>query len=307
MHKPDSILLTGAAAHKSISWVEKIRPGLVLVYLSLMGSICILGAQRYLGLKPDYMSCLSFMGLIFGIYTLNHYTDSIEDYINDIAKLFFFKKQSGILLLAGATLAGSIGILFLKHNLNWMHLVLLGLGFGYSFKWFPWYKKTTGLYFVRIKEMTLVKNLSVSFLWAGSIFIIPILNSAPIAYDPFLIWMLASGLFLSTLNNTLFDDILDEAGDRVAGIKTLPTTWGARKSQIMLMALDISWIIGVGGLYTADQIDWAHAAFLSFLGLYPFLYMSLKAATKLSKGWIDFLSESDLLLYGLGLLLLSLH
>ncbi len=272
-----------------------------------MGSICILGTQSYLGIPFDYMQCISFMGLIFGVYTLNHYTDCIEDYINDIAKLFLFKKQSGILFTASAALLGSIGILFVSHKLNWMHLLLLGIGFGYSFRWFPWYNKTNGLFFVRIKEMTLVKNLSVSFLWAGSVFLIPILSSAPIAYNTFLVWMLASGLFVSTLNNTLFDDILDEAGDRVARIKTLPTTWGAKQSQVMLIALDGTWILVIIGLYSASRIDWAHAVFLSFFGAYPFLYMGLKAGTKLSKGWIDFLSESDLLLYGLGLLVLSLR
>jgi 4-hydroxybenzoate polyprenyltransferase len=270
-----------------------------------MGFLCFLGSQMYLGVKIDLMNGLSFMGIIFGVYTLNRFTDTDEDFTNDIDRLIFFQKQQAFLFIAGASLAASTGFLLYQHKLNWMHLLLLTMGGAYSFKLIPWYHKKAGLHFLRIKEMTFVKNISVSFLWGASVFVIPIMYSAPTAYNPLVVWMLGIALFLSTLNNTLFDDILDEAGDRVAGIKTLPTTWGSYKSQIFLVTLDMTWVGCILCIYTTGLIDGPHALFLSLVGLYPFVYMGLKAKRVLSKGWIDFISETDLLFFAIGLMLLS--
>lgn len=285
----------------------EMKPAFILLYLSSMGFLCILAAQKYMGVKVEPVNCLSFMGIIFGVYTLNRFTDTAEDFTNDLGRLLFFQRQKAFLYLACASLAASLGFLAFKDKLNWMHFLLLGMGFAYSYRLVPWYARGTGFRLLRIKEMTFLKNLAVSFLWGASVFIVPILYSAPVLNHRGMIWLLACALFLSTLNNTLFDDILDEAGDRVAGIKTLPTVWGAGKSQLMLMALDVLWLLGVTGLYLAGNIDQSHAAFLAFMALYPFVYMSLNAQGALSKGWVDFLSETDLLLFSVGLLLLSLR
>jgi hypothetical protein len=43
------------------------------------------------------------------------------------------------------------------------------------------------------------------------------------------------------------------------------------------------------------------------LGAYPFLYMGLTLRGKLSKTWIDFVAESDLFLFAVGLSLLGLR
>lgn len=286
--------------------VKGLKPVLTLLYLCFMGLLCIIASQKYLGVRLDPMMGLTFMCIIFGVYTLNRFTDTAEDFSNDLSRLLFFQKQGVFLFLTGASLVGSFGFLFLTGKLNWMHLLLLGMGWCYSYRLIPWYDQEAGFQLLRIKEMTFVKNLSVSFLWSASVFILPILYSAPKHYHLGMIWMLAIGLFLSTLNNTLFDDILDEEGDRVAGIKTLPTVWGAAKSQWLLVSLNIVWITAIMGFYFAGKLDRLHATFLSFMALYPFLYMGLNLQQKLSKGWIDFLSESDLLLFSIGLLLLSL-
>lgn len=285
---------------------HEMKPALTLIYLSAMGFLSIFSVERYLGAAFEPFGCLSFMGIIFGIYTLNRFTDTTEDFTNDIGRMLFFHRKKAFLILACAALAISMGILLLSRKWNWMHFLLLAMGFAYSYRVVPWYSRAAGFRLLRIKEMTLLKNLSVSFLWGSSVFVVPILHSGA-AYDGFTIRLLALGLFLSTLNNTLFDDILDEAGDRVAGIKTLPTTWGGRNSQILLMTLDLLWLCLVAAFRYTGAIDSAHAAFLAFLGMYPFMYMGLHLGGKASKDLVDFLSETDLLFFALGMLLLGFN
>jgi 4-hydroxybenzoate polyprenyltransferase len=284
--------------------ILEMKPAFILVYLSAMGFLSVYAVERYLRVPFEPFSCLSFMGIIFGVYTLNRFTDTTEDFTNDIGRLLFFQRKKAFLFIASASLAGSIGFLVYAQKLNWMHFLLLTMGFAYSYRLVPWYSRAQGFRLLRIKEMTFVKNLAVSFLWGASVFVVPILYSGA-AYDAYAIWLLAAGLFISTLNNTLFDDILDEAGDRVAGIKTLPTVWGGRQSQNLLMGLDLAWLAAVAALTAAGRIDAAHGAFLAFLGLYPFLYIGLHRFAKAPKGLVDYLSETDLLFFALGILLLS--
>jgi 4-hydroxybenzoate polyprenyltransferase len=287
--------------------VGELKPVLILLYLSFMGFLSVFSVQMYLGLDFQPLICLCSMGIIFGIYTSNRFTDAEEDFTNDIQKAMFFQHKNIYYALAILALAMSMGILLFQGKLNWLHFLLIGMGFCYSYRLVPWYAPGQGLVMVRIKEMTLVKNLAVSFLWGGSVFMVPILYSSAYIAAPFTVINLGVGMFLSTLNNTLFDDILDEAGDRVAGIKTLPTTWGSQNSLRLLWTLDAAWFAWIGLCFAAGKLDLPHTAFLAFLGLYPVCYMGLSRLGKAPKAWIDFLMESDLLCFSLGLMLLSLR
>lgn len=288
------------------SRIIEMKPVLTLVYLSAMGFLSVFSVERYLGSAFEPFGCLSFMGIIFGIYTLNRFTDASEDFTNDIGRMLFFHRKKEFLILACASLASSLGYLIVTHKLNWMHVLLMAMGSAYSYRVIPWYAPAAGLRLMRIKEMTFLKNISVSFLWGASVFVLPILRSGA-AYNAFTIRLLAVGLFISTLNNTLFDDILDEAGDRVAGIKTLPTTWGGRNSQILLMCIDAVWLGAVATLHYSGIIDSPHAAFLAFLGLYPFVYIGLHMSGRSSRDMVDYLSEGDLFFFAVGMLLLGAY
>ncbi len=287
--------------------IGELKPVLILFYLSFMGCLSVFAVQMYLGLRFQPLICLCSMGIIFGIYTSNRFTDTEEDFTNDIQKALFFQHKRIYYALAIAALGMSLGILLFQGKLNWLHFLLIGMGFCYSYRLVPWYAPARGFHLVRIKEMTFIKNLAVSFLWGGSVFMVPILYSAARVSAPFTLIQLGVGLFLSTLNNTLFDDILDEDGDRVAGIKTLPTTWGSRNSLRLLWTLDAAWLAWVGACCALGKIDLPHTLFLGFLGLYPLAYMGLSRLGRTPKAWIDFLMESDLLYFSLGLLILSLR
>jgi 4-hydroxybenzoate polyprenyltransferase len=292
------------------SWrarISELKPVLILAYLSFLGCFSVFAVQVYAGLGFQPLICLCSMGIIFGIYTSNRFTDAAEDFTNDIQKALFFQQRKVYYALAIAALAGSLGTLLALGKLNWLHFLLLGMGFAYSYRLVPWYAPGRGWVFVRIKEMTFVKNLAVSFLWGGSVFLMPILYSAATIRQPLLVVHLGLGMFLSTLNNTLFDDVLDADGDRVAGIKTLPTVWGTANSLRLLWTLDALWIAWCAVAFLLGRLDGGHAAFLIFLGLYPAAYMGLSRFGRGPKPWIDFLMESDLLCFSAGLLLLGLR
>lgn len=285
--------------------LEEMKPALVLFYLSFMGCFCVCSVQVYMGLGFDPIICIVSMAMIFGIYTYNRFTDLEEDFTNDIARVLFFQRKRIFLVMAIAALAGSFAFLVATGKLNWLHFILLGIGVCYSYRMIPWWSPAAGLRLLRIKEMTFVKNLAVSFLWGACVFAVPILYSPVPMAHPRLVPFLGMGLFLSTLNNTLFDDILDEAGDRVAGIRTLPTVWGARVSYGILWTLDGLWLAGVVGFHVAGYLDTAHAVFLSLLAVYPFAYMGLHAMGRAPKTLVDMLAESDLLVFAAGLMVLS--
>lgn len=285
--------------------IAEMRPALALVHLSAMGCLCVYAVQSYTGLERDPLICLVSMALIFGIYTYNRFTDLEEDFTNDISRVLFFQRKRIFLFIALSALGGSYLLLLAMGRLNFLHLSLLAIGVCYSYRTIPWWTPTRGLLFLRIKEMTFVKNLAVSFLWGACVFAVPILwSTSPVAHRE-LLPVLGLGLFLSTLNNTLFDDILDEPGDRVAGIRTLPTTVGVRGSYALLWILDAIWLVAMGGLWAFGALDAAHAGFLSLLALYPAVYMGLNAWGKAPRFAVDIFAESDLLVFATGMLLLA--
>ncbi|MBW8887526.1 MAG: UbiA family prenyltransferase [Fibrobacteres bacterium] len=279
----------------------EMKPAFSLVYLSSAGLLCVYSVQRYLGFPFDAASSLSFMGIIFGVYTLNRFTDSVEDFANDLGRFLFFQGKRIFFYLGILALMGSVGTLVAERKLNWMHMLLLTMGSGYSYRVIPWFAPGRGFHLVRIKEMIFMKNLCVSFLWGASVFVVPILGAGRELAGAFPVWMLAAGFFISTLNNTLFDDILDEPGDRAAGIRTLPTTWGARRSQFLLMILDAVWIALIAVLTAQRRLDGMHGAFLAFLGLYPFLYLCLNLGGGIRKRAAGWLAEADLVFFALGM------
>jgi 4-hydroxybenzoate polyprenyltransferase len=255
-----------------IMTIRDLRGPISPVYLAFAGGLCMYSVESYLRLGFDAGGALAFMGIIFGIYTLNRLTDVTEDFTNDIGRLLFYQRNRIFAVLGGASLAASFAGLIWAGKLSWLHWLLLGIGLGYSFRVVPWYQGR-GLHWIRIKEILFVKNLSVAFLWGGSIFFLPIHYSGGRGFQDAGTWLLACGFIVCALNCTLFDDIVDEPGDRVAGIKTVPTVWGPARSIGFLLVVDALWIVSAVFLSLAYRLDLAHLTFLAATGLYPLCYL----------------------------------
>jgi 4-hydroxybenzoate polyprenyltransferase len=169
----------------------------------------------------------------------------------------------------------------------------------------PWYSKINGFQLIRLKEVIFLKNLLVSFWWPISILAFPILYAGQKVHNYFILILIGSGLFIAILNNTLFHDIMDESGDRLAGIRTLPTIFGSKFSYLLLFILDGLWVALCICFFLLEKVDLPHTLFLGFLTLYPATYIFLYIYRTPSRISMEFWSESDLILFSLGLFFLK--
>jgi len=279
------------------------KPALILFYLSATGYMAMISVQRYFGIPRDSVSALCFMAIIFGIYTLNRFTDSAEDFANDEGKFLFFQGRPIFLGLALTALATGTVVLLALEKLNWLCLMLLAAGFCYSCRIIPGFM--AGRFrLIRVKEVPLVKNLLVSFLWSASVLALPAQFASQAIPKSQGFAALAGGVFLMILNNTLVHDVMDESGDRLAGIATVPTLMGGRATLWMLWCLDAAWIALLASLCLMDRLPAASAVVPALVVAFPAVYTLLYALGGTARTLVDFLSESDLMVLSVGLLVL---
>ena len=154
------------------SLYHNFRPLIIVLYLSIMGMACTSAVMFYMGMTPDLLIGLIFMGFVFFIYMINRFSDIQEDFANDIKKVLFFTNHKilfkigiAVIILAGVGLAT-------VNKLNLFHIILISTGILYSYRFIPWYKRGRGILYYRIKDLPFLKNLIVALLWGTSIFII---------------------------------------------------------------------------------------------------------------------------------------
>lgn len=283
------------------------KPILILLYLSATGFLGIMSVQYYFSLKIDPVICFCFMGLVFSIYTFNRYTDYAEDFANDISKYVFFQKKGFFFLSAIISVITTFGVLLFLQKLHWLHVMLILTGFCYSYRIFPLVSRDKRVFFVRLKEIVLLKNLLVSFWWPVSLLCFPILFSSEQNLGLVSIKWIGASLFVLIMNNTLFHDIMDKTGDELSGINTLPTKFGIQKSFLLLWSLDTIMIVAICWAVFDKAIDLKLGLFLGLLTFFPPLYKGLYIVFKLRRGILEFLCETDVILFSIGLLLLKMN
>jgi 4-hydroxybenzoate polyprenyltransferase len=287
------------------TYVQDSFPLLIILYLALLGFLCVHAVQLYIGTQPRPAVGLIFMGIVFGIYIFNRFTDITEDFMNDIGKYVFFSRRTIIYKAGIAAVVLVLIALVALGKLAPYHLLLVSLGVLYSYRLLPWYSKRKGVFFLRLKELPLVKNIIVSSMWGTAVFAIPILFTGFGASNHPQIYVLVMVVAVSTMNNTVFCDIRDVAGDRVARNKTLPVLWGVRRTYVMMAAVNAAWLTAAAGMLMLRVYDVKHFAFILAMAAYPAAYVSLYHWGRCSKGILEFLCESDLLVFASGLALLS--
>ncbi len=286
-------------------FLKDMKPLIVVLYLATMGFLCVSAVQWHFAGQLDILPGITFTGFIFGIYVLNRYTDTREDFANDIGKFFFFSERKYLLYLAIGTLAACCIALMAVGKLNWYHLGVLGIGVAYSYKLIPLYRAHGGWARARIKDIPGLKNLVVAFLWGASVFAFPLLHHTQSILDMQLAILFGIGMFVSTLNNTLFDDIRDEAGDRIAHIKTLPTLFGQRVCISSLVLIDVVWAGTIMALMASGAVPEAPGMVLLFLAVYPLSYLGLHLLREGISRNLEILPELDLLIFAGGMVGLS--
>ncbi|MDD5672760.1 MAG: UbiA family prenyltransferase [Chitinivibrionales bacterium] len=288
----------------SENWLTSNNPLLLVVYLSLMGTFCMVAAMYYMKVDIDPVLCLGALGLIFGIYLLNRYTDTREDFVNHLDKFIFFENKHFLFAASVCTLGFTAAILILTHKFNYYFALLLTVGISYSYKIVPWHSKNNGLLFLRIKEIPIIKNLAVAVLWGASVFLLPALDNPGSIHNFTPIIILAFALAMSTFNNTLYNDIKDRLGDKIANNHTVPVIFGTQKTILVMRIINLGWVLTVCALYCIQKIPLLMFVFLMAMVAYSLLYLTPDHKNQNYRAH-EFLCESDLLFFASGLIILG--
>lgn len=297
----------GTGKHDGHGRTESLGAVVELLYLAVMGTACAYAAALYMGLSPGYTLGLVCAAVIFAVYGLNRFTDITEDFANDTGKMMFFAARRGIMAMAVLALCGAIVLLAVLERLNVYYSIVVSLGIAYSFRLIPWYRRGEGVVFLRLKEIPLVKNLVVSMLWGVSVFAVPLVFArgrfVPAELAP--VAVLIAALVVSTLNSTVFCDILDRTGDLLARNRTLPVLLGNAGTARLLLAVDLGWLAVVLLLTVTSAVGAAQCGLLAAMALYPLTYLAAYRWGRLRRRVVRLMAEGDLFVFAGGMLLLA--
>lgn len=293
--------------HSIAGKISQFIPIIVIVNLAVVGMLSMFAATYYMHLSINPILGILSISIIAGIYILNRYSDINEDFANDHARMIFILNKNRLYPISIMLLVASLLLLVLMEKITMFHMVLFFVGVAYSYPLFPWYTKKKGAHCLRLKQIPLVKNLSVSFLWGFSIFLIPLLFTQTKPSSWVSVDLLIAAQIIATLSNTLFSDIRDEIGDRISGNLTLPVLWGANATYAVILVINVLWTVFNLFLLATQYIDPSHFMFFLVIALYPAIYITAYNLKKFSKGLIDLLGDLQLLVYAGGLFLLARH
>jgi 4-hydroxybenzoate polyprenyltransferase len=273
------------------------------VNLSLSGFVGLLAVDFYLDIDLDLWVGLALMCSIFSVYTFNCFTDRVEDSA-DRSK--YISKNINYRLYQLAIITFAVGtIIFIFHCFSAIKILLFAtvalVSIAYSYRIIPGFTSDRH----RIKEITAVKNIAIALCWTCSILISPFVFSNEKIDLDYSFTLLLISLFILIFVNSLFGDIRDKAGDKLAGVRTIPVVFGRSacyRSIVLLSGLWLSWIISS---YAHHAIDRDYFCFLSAVGIYPLSYFMAYHWGVKSTFILDIICEFDVWFFSIGLLLLS--
>ncbi|KDE54574.1 UbiA family prenyltransferase, partial [Methanoculleus sp. MH98A] len=215
----------------------------IVVQLFVYSSLCLSitgAAMVYIscflqGLPFDLVAAAILMLIVFAVYNLNRKTDEDEDVINHTERYAFTKKYESILFRSAI---GAYIIAICHSALQGVDSLLvtaapLVAGIVYSVPLFP-----AGFGFRRLKEIPIMKSLTVAFSWTIPTVLLPVCH-AGLPVDA------ATGIvgiffFFQVFINTVVFDLRDVEGDAASGVRTIPTILGTRKTLFLLTGLNLT-------------------------------------------------------------------
>jgi len=249
-------------------------------------------AAWVMGKTPTWDLLLMAYLFSFGGYSINRISDFREDAVSHPDRTAYLKSRIGW-LKGGVTLCFALGyFLALLRNLVFFSalLVPLVLALAYSVG-SERMKAKTGV--SRLKEVTLVKNVTVSLGWS----LVPFLVGLYYLQLPSAVFALAPFIFLRLMTNTIFFDQRDMTADASFGVKTLPLKLGMAGSSRVMDIIDI-----VSGVYLAFAILSGllpvFATGLFVFVPYSFAYRSYAKTGKHKDTVRDLVADGEYLLWG---------
>jgi len=162
----------------------------------------------------------------------NRLTDLQEDAVNCPEELAeALKRERRIRLFCYAGGATAI-VLALATDPTWpvAAVVAAGAAVGFFYSTSPW----PGRAALRIKNIFILKNLMSGIGWTLGLLVYPALRADHPLDGPF--WLASAYMFLAVMAHEMIWDLRDEAGDRAAGVRTLPVVAGPGTTKAFVLA-----------------------------------------------------------------------
>jgi 4-hydroxybenzoate polyprenyltransferase len=172
--------------------------------------------------------------VVFSVYNQNRKTDMTEDSLNHGERFHVTSGYAKFLYGAAIAAYGIAFVLSALHGLLALATCSIPLvcGLFYSLPILP---RNCG--YRRLKEIPVGKNLVVSFSWALSFSLLPVMLSGTVPGIHTLVVFFF--IFSWTIIASVLPDIRDCTGDAAAGIRTIPVIIGARRTELFLTAFNI--------------------------------------------------------------------
>lgn len=195
------------------------------IYLGIAAACFAWMSLIVLGLPLQWEPLFIAFAQTFFVYGCNRFTDLDEDAINTPERLQYQAWYQHTFVRLGPLIYGAALVVAWRQGPLAFAFALLPciLGGGYSV--------------LRLKKVFLLKNVIVAGGW-GSIALLVSAYGASVDNRALVLFLL---IFLRVGAGAILCDIKDVAGDRVAGIATVPTRYGLRGTR--------RWVIGINLFY----------------------------------------------------------
>jgi 4-hydroxybenzoate polyprenyltransferase len=277
-----------------------------IAWLAFAAGLQMLGALMFFRAPIDLLLILTGSFITFGIYLLNRFTD-IEDSYNYPDQKLYFQKKSSLKMIPILLIGSSVIVLALTNRFVSWHMILIIGGVVYSVSIIP-IVKNKSIGFIRLKDITFVKNLAVSIFWGITSFAIASCQKGAIMPNKSDLAVVIAAFCLTSLINTTSCDVRDIKGDRHAGTSTLATCFGKKNTALFLVFLCVivSSIIGIFYYWGSIGLSAALLFFANIVWIFivaaPLYFKTLKVSKTISEPLID----SHFVMNGISLIILGM-
>ncbi|MCX8158198.1 MAG: UbiA family prenyltransferase [Candidatus Diapherotrites archaeon] len=274
------------------------------IYLSFGIALTALAFGFLISGKLDVGLFLIVFLPTWSLYLLNRITDKEEDLINKPERKNIIETYNKTIICVIVITYLLAILLALRTNINlfFLLLIILFIGIIYSVK-ITKLKKIIGYY--RLKQIFLIKNITIAIDWALATAIIPVLYyNLPINIQSI---VLATFLFIRSNINTIVFDIPDVEGDRKHKVMTIPVKLGVEKTIYWMYILNtISLILIIFSVLIGILPNLAYGLLIGPMMGYAFLYLLDKPNTISTKNLLDWIVDGEFLITGMFIILLGI-
>ena len=217
--------------------------------VAFSGALRVYIAFLLLGVDVSLLSCLAGGLVVYTVYTLDRALDCEEDSVNR-SDLCGARRDIALLVSMIAFFIGTY-ILF-RQGLYFVSFIPFVIGFLYS------KGLKVGNFNLKLKGGLGMKNIVVGLTWGG--FITGVVSGSINSAIPLLFIFIFFG-FKLFINSAIYD-FKDIKGDALAGIKTLPVSFGEKRTRYLLL-----------GMHTISHIGLMAAVMNGFLAFEPVILL----------------------------------